>query len=282
MFNAFYDRFNYLLNTTQCPDGTLCRFANNEACCDANKGIREIQYDYNSSAVMPKDEEQLSTFYAAAGYKFPNSIPRMHPTLPPRPSSYLLAPPENLNNTEMAATATPRAFLSPMSSQATAASSTTPKASSGPDSAHSTAASSRNSKASSGPSSAQSTAASSRTSKASSGPTSARSTAASSGLNPGAKAGITIGITLSIVLCTACVVLLYQRQRRRHRQQHRLQPQPQQQHQQQQYGSDTPKDLAPSLTALAQDYSAELEGTPVGSKMKASQKTHESLGGLLR
>lgn len=38
---------------------------------------------------MPKNEAQLTTFYAAAGYTFPTSIPRMYLTPPPRLSSYL-------------------------------------------------------------------------------------------------------------------------------------------------------------------------------------------------
>ena len=71
---------------------------------------------------MPKDEEQLTAFYAAAGYKFPTSIPRTYLTLSPRPSSYFLAPPENLTNTEMAATSTPTASSGPHPTQSTAAS----------------------------------------------------------------------------------------------------------------------------------------------------------------
>ena len=71
---------------------------------------------------MPKDEEQLTAFYAAAGYKFPTSIPRTYLTLSPRPSSYFLAPPENLTDTEMAATSTPTASSGPHSTPSTAAS----------------------------------------------------------------------------------------------------------------------------------------------------------------
>ncbi|KAM0803628.1 hypothetical protein BDR22DRAFT_42108 [Usnea florida] len=84
-FNGWYDTFNYQLNTTQCPDGTLCPFADNKTCCDAKKGIKEIHYSYNNSAVMPKEEAQLTAFYAAAGYTFPTSIPRTYLTPRPRP-----------------------------------------------------------------------------------------------------------------------------------------------------------------------------------------------------
>ena len=196
---------------------------------------------------MPTKEEQLIALYAAAGYKFPTSIPRIHLTLPPRSSSYLLEPPENMKNTETTATTTPTASLSPSSAQSRAAT------------------------------------ASSTTPTASSGPSPAQSTAASSGLNPGAKAGIAIGITLSVILCTACVLLLYLRRRRRHRQNHQLQSQQQQQqqqeqrrHKQQHYGSGRPNELASSLRAPTQGYGIELEGTPVGAEMEGNtQRIHE-------
>ncbi|CAF9916537.1 hypothetical protein IMSHALPRED_003228 [Imshaugia aleurites] len=74
-FDPNYDKFNYALNTTQCPNGTLCPFANNQNCCDKNRGIQEVHYNDTSSAVMPTDVAALTTFYAAAGYTFPTSIP---------------------------------------------------------------------------------------------------------------------------------------------------------------------------------------------------------------
>lgn len=80
IFDPYYDKFSYALNTTQCPDGTLCPLADNQNCCHANRGIKEIRYKYNSSAVMPKDVAELSTFYAAAGYTFPTAIPLPSPT----------------------------------------------------------------------------------------------------------------------------------------------------------------------------------------------------------
>lgn len=79
-FNPWYDKFNYALNTTQCANGTLCPFADNGNCCNKSQGIKEVHYNYNSSAVMPTDVAQLSTFYAAAGYTFPTSIPTATPT----------------------------------------------------------------------------------------------------------------------------------------------------------------------------------------------------------
>ena len=81
IFDPWYDKFNYTLNTTQCSDGTLCPFANNRGCCDENQGIKEVHYNYNSSAVMPKDVAELTTFYAAAGYIFPTAIPPPPTTL---------------------------------------------------------------------------------------------------------------------------------------------------------------------------------------------------------
>ena len=74
-FDPWYDKFNYALNTTQCPDGTLCPFANNQDCCDTGQGVKEIHYDYPSSAVMPTAIIELASFYAAAGYYFSTSIP---------------------------------------------------------------------------------------------------------------------------------------------------------------------------------------------------------------
>lgn len=90
-FNPQYDNFNYALNTTQCPDGTLCPFANNSGCCDRNQSVTEIHYSYNSSAAMPTDVAELTTFYAAAGYTFPTSIP----STSPRPTDLSLAPNNN-------------------------------------------------------------------------------------------------------------------------------------------------------------------------------------------
>ena len=72
-FNPFYDKFSYALNTTQCADGTLCPFASNQYCCDARRGVTEIQYSYATGAVMPADVLRLSSFYSAAGYAFPTA-----------------------------------------------------------------------------------------------------------------------------------------------------------------------------------------------------------------
>ena len=74
-FDPWYDKFNYALNTTQCPDGTLCPFPKNQNCCDAGQGVKEIHYNYPSSAVMPTVVVELNSFYAAAGYTFPSRIP---------------------------------------------------------------------------------------------------------------------------------------------------------------------------------------------------------------
>ena len=76
-FDPWYDKFNYALNTTQCADGSLCRFADNYNCCDKKQGIHEIHYNYRNSAVMPSDMFELTAFYTAAGYTFPTSIPSM-------------------------------------------------------------------------------------------------------------------------------------------------------------------------------------------------------------
>lgn len=72
-FNPYYDKFSYALNTTQCADGTLCPFASNQDCCDAKRGVTEIQYNYTTGAVMPADVLRLSSFYSAAGYAFPTA-----------------------------------------------------------------------------------------------------------------------------------------------------------------------------------------------------------------
>ena len=74
-FDPWYDKFNYALNTTQCPDGTLCPFPNNQNCCHTGRGVKELHYNYPSSAVMPTDVVELPAFYAVAGYTFPSSIP---------------------------------------------------------------------------------------------------------------------------------------------------------------------------------------------------------------
>lgn len=89
-FNPSYDTFNYALNTTQCPDGTLCPFASNQNCCDKNQGVKEVHYNYTSEAIMPTDVAALTTFYAAAGYTFPTSIPSQSaPLTRPLPSTEL-------------------------------------------------------------------------------------------------------------------------------------------------------------------------------------------------
>ena len=72
-FDPFYDKFSNGLNTTQCADGTLCPFASNQDCCDAKRGVTEIQYNYTTGAVMPADVWRLSSFYSAAGYAFPTA-----------------------------------------------------------------------------------------------------------------------------------------------------------------------------------------------------------------
>lgn len=72
-FNPYYDKFSYALNTTQCADGTLCPFPSNQDCCDAKRGVTEIQYNYTTGAVMPADVSRLSSFYSAAGYAFPTA-----------------------------------------------------------------------------------------------------------------------------------------------------------------------------------------------------------------
>ena len=75
VFDPHYDKFSYALNTTQCPDGTLCPLTNNQNCCDAKQGVREIQFNnYNGSAVMPADVSKLSAYYSAAGYAFPTLL----------------------------------------------------------------------------------------------------------------------------------------------------------------------------------------------------------------
>ena len=117
-FNPWYDTFNYALNTTQCPDGTLCPFASNRNCCDKNQGIKEVHYNYTRDASMPTDVAALTTFYAAAGYTFPTSIPSQSAPLSEPLSSTELhksAPlSEPLSSTELhkAATPTPAATSS--------------------------------------------------------------------------------------------------------------------------------------------------------------------------
>ncbi|KAL6716665.1 hypothetical protein ACLMJK_006233 [Lecanora helva] len=54
------------LSNTQCLDGTICPNANNDACCDAGKGITEIKF--NDADLLPSGTADLLTYYAHAGY----------------------------------------------------------------------------------------------------------------------------------------------------------------------------------------------------------------------
>lgn len=65
-----FDHFKYSLNTTSCPDNTICPGPQNQSCCDAQKGKKEIDFDNN--AIIPKEMKDLSSYYKAAGYTIPS------------------------------------------------------------------------------------------------------------------------------------------------------------------------------------------------------------------
>lgn len=65
-----FDHFKYSLNTTSCPDNTICPGPQNQSCCDAQKGKKEVDFDNN--AMIPKDMKDLTSYYQAAGYTIPS------------------------------------------------------------------------------------------------------------------------------------------------------------------------------------------------------------------
>lgn len=65
-----FDHFKFSLNTTSCPDNTICPGPQNQSCCDAKKGKKEIDFDNN--AIIPKEMKDLSSYYEAAGYTIPS------------------------------------------------------------------------------------------------------------------------------------------------------------------------------------------------------------------
>lgn len=65
-----FDHFKYSLNTTSCPDKTICPGPKNQSCCDAKKGRKEI--DFGNTAEIPKELKDLRSYYEAAGYTIPS------------------------------------------------------------------------------------------------------------------------------------------------------------------------------------------------------------------
>ena len=65
-----FDHFKYSLNTTSCPDNTKCPGPQNQSCCDANNGKKEI--DFGNNAIIPSGGTELSSYYEAAGYTIPS------------------------------------------------------------------------------------------------------------------------------------------------------------------------------------------------------------------
>ncbi|KAI4241575.1 MAG: hypothetical protein LQ352_007420 [Teloschistes flavicans] len=71
-----YDHFDYKLNTTICPDATVCpqnffSTADNTTCCDNHQGKTEI--NYHNDAVIPIAASDLPDYYASAGYTIPTN-----------------------------------------------------------------------------------------------------------------------------------------------------------------------------------------------------------------
>ena len=69
-------RFNYTLNTTFCDDSTICPYPNNQGCCAAGKGIKEIVFP--GAGPLPTLTAALPAYYEAAGY-VPSSTPPSTP-----------------------------------------------------------------------------------------------------------------------------------------------------------------------------------------------------------
>lgn len=65
-----FDHFKYSLNTTSCHDDTFCPGPQNQSCCEAKNGKKEIKFDNN--AIIPKELKDLSSYYKAAGYTIPS------------------------------------------------------------------------------------------------------------------------------------------------------------------------------------------------------------------
>lgn len=60
-----FDHFDYSLNTTTCPDQTICP-SDDPRCCSQNRGKIEIQFHYN--AAIPSARSDLFSYYSAASY----------------------------------------------------------------------------------------------------------------------------------------------------------------------------------------------------------------------
>lgn len=65
-----FDHFNSKLNTTECPDKTVCPGPQNQSCCNAKKGKKEINFGNN--AIIPTAMKDLISYYNAAGYTIPS------------------------------------------------------------------------------------------------------------------------------------------------------------------------------------------------------------------
>lgn len=65
-----FDHFKYSLNTTSCLDNTICPGPQNQSCCDAKNGKKEI--DFGNNAIIPTQMKDLSSYYEAAGYTIPS------------------------------------------------------------------------------------------------------------------------------------------------------------------------------------------------------------------
>lgn len=60
-----FNHFKYDLNTTSCSDNTKCPGRQNQTCCDAKNGKKEI--DFGNNAIIPENLKDLSSYYEAAG-----------------------------------------------------------------------------------------------------------------------------------------------------------------------------------------------------------------------
>ena len=70
-YTTNFDHFNYTLNTTECSDGTICPFPNNQTCCFNHDGIEEV--DYDNLDVVPTAATALNTYYAVEGLTIPTT-----------------------------------------------------------------------------------------------------------------------------------------------------------------------------------------------------------------
>lgn len=62
-----FDHFDYRLNTTTCPDQTICP-SDDPSCCTQSRGKVEIEFHYDAAIPSPSAKAEIISYYSAATY----------------------------------------------------------------------------------------------------------------------------------------------------------------------------------------------------------------------